>query len=692
MLNNEQNYDFRKRLLTVHKKDRRVLGLKPLKNEYEIKNGVKIVLQKSCGEIMLTAARDFSDYLFTSMNVSSMIVYNDYENCLNNAIILTKDIMLQSSYNINVENLILITGQNERCLAQALYYLEDKMNQRFAPFLEKGLVEKKIMFSPRMVHSGYGLDHFPNEHLSAIAHAGMDAILVYVKDVNMTPSGFLDFNELIYRAGKYGIDVYAYSNLVSRKHPDDADAQFFYDNLYGKLFCQCPGFKGIVLVGESVEFPSKDEHVSNKFYYENNIDGIPIEKPSAGWWPCNDYPQFLECLKKAIFKYKSDADIVFWTYNWGYVEEKERIRLIETLPTDISLLVTFEMFEKYKIGDAKEICADYTLSFAGPGKYFISEAEIAKKRGIRLYAMTNTAGLTWDMGTIPYEPMPYQWIERYKGIVEANKKWGLCGLMESHHYGFWPSFVSDLAKQAFLQDNNNVIKELRPIITAWFGDKNIDKIDEALALWSKAITYYTPTNEDQYGAFRIGSSFPFCFIEQMKPPSMKHARFGNDIVTSNYTADYLGRNSLTSVRVQYEEKSLQKMLKYMQMGCNILQSISDQDANDELMYLRNLGEYICTIVITGIHAKKWFQVISQLKIEKNPNNAEILINEAEKIIAYERKNAENAIACVLKDSRLGWEPSMEYMGDKQHIEWKLRQLDYVLNSELKQAKIMAELR
>ena len=53
-------------------------------------------------------------------------------------------------------------------------------------------------------------------------------------------------------------------------------------------------------------------------------------------------------------------------------------------------------------------------------------------------------------GVIPYEPMPYQWLKRYEAMREANEKWGLCGIMESHHYGFYPSFISKLSKMSFM--------------------------------------------------------------------------------------------------------------------------------------------------------------------------------------------------------------------------------------------------
>src|SRR5690606_17709328 len=98
--------------------------------------------------------------------------------------------------------------------AQGCYHLEDLMNLREAPFLAKMDAVRAPLFSPRMVHSGWGIDQFPDQHLNAIAHAGMDAILVFVKGPNTTTTGHLDINNLIDRAAAYGIDVYLYSYLI----------------------------------------------------------------------------------------------------------------------------------------------------------------------------------------------------------------------------------------------------------------------------------------------------------------------------------------------------------------------------------------------------------------------------------------------------------------------------------------------
>jgi hypothetical protein len=37
---------------------------------------------------------------------------------------------------------------------------------------------------------------------------------------------------------------------------------------------------------------------------------------------------------------------------------------------------------------------------------------------------------------------------------------------------------------------------------------------------------------------------------------------------------------------------------------------------------------------------------------------------------------------VEADARLGWEPSMEYIGDAAHLRWKIRQVTYVIENEL----------
>jgi len=229
----EKNYEFRKYLNVVHHADRRNESAKLKSREIEIQNGWSVIVDRNASPVIINAAKDLLDYLFTSMNVSVMLKKTDTlpetiaieRNCI---ILGTKKELQQIGNVLNVPNSYLlncgkdricICGNEDRGTAQGCYYLEDLMNLREAPFLKVGNFKREPLFSPRMVHSGWGMDQFPDGHLNAIAHAGMDAILVFTKDVDTTTIGYLDFNELIERAASYGIDVYIYSYIKSLKHP-----------------------------------------------------------------------------------------------------------------------------------------------------------------------------------------------------------------------------------------------------------------------------------------------------------------------------------------------------------------------------------------------------------------------------------------------------------------------------------------
>lgn len=694
MLPKENNYDFRKRMLAVHEANLRNDALTANADETEITDGTYIVIAEDAGDVIVTAAMDFIHYLFTSMGVAAMLKRG---NAPAGAIALTVslaedtgvDLLDAASYKgFRIDTTtddIAVNAFDERGAAQALYHLEEVMTLRKAPFIPHGTVTRKPMFSPMMVHSGYGLDNYPDEHLSAIAHEGRDAILIFVKGVDQTPYGYLDFNELIYRAAKYGIDVYAYSYLKSDLSPEADNAEAYYDALYGKLFEKCPGLKGVTLVGESVGFPSHDPHVTPDHRSDVDADGLPMGKPRAGWWPCEDYPVWLDMVKKSIRRYKPDADIVFWTYNWGRQPKEARLKLIESLPTDISLQATFEMFEPYEVEGCHEVLADYSLKFEGPGYYFKTEAEVAAKRGIKLYAMTNTGGLTWDIGVIPYEPMPQQWMRRYEAMKKAHDDWGLCGIMESHHYGFYPSFISKLSKYVFSAWDEPMDKLLMQVLTSEFGADNAPEVCRALDLFSDAIRHYTPTDNDQYGAFRIGPGFPFSMLVPIKNIAAPYAVHGNGIYNSYYTNWFshevtFDKGAPISVKLAAEIRSLEVMLRSMREGVDILKALPNQ--NDKLLYLINLAEYIICSIVTGIHAKQWFKLLSRFNNAETNDEVLQILDEMEALLNREIENAEAAIPFAENDSRLGWEPSMEYMADAEHIRWKIKEVQYVIDTEI----------
>ena len=135
------------------------------------------------------------------------------------------------------------------------------------------------------------------------------------------------------------------------------------------------------------------------------------------------------------------------------------------------------------------------------------------------------------------------------------------------------------------------------------------------------------------------------------------------------------------LRIRDEKKSLVKMQEYMEQGLVLLESAPKQ--NEKLKELINLGKFINRSVITGIHAKDWFVLKYRLYSTAEAAEYGSILDEMEELLYRELKNTEATIPLVEADSRLGWEPSMLYMTDRWHLEWKIRQVRYVLDYEIR---------
>ena len=110
-------------------------------------------------------------------------------------------------------------------------------------------------------------------------------------------------------------------------------------------------------------------------------------------------------------------------------------------------------------------------------------------------------------------------------------------------------------------------------------------------------------------------------------------------------------------KLEAEYASQSKMCGLLEAGCRVLDGIPDK--NEELERLANLGHYLYHTTVSG------------------PDEAarEALKPAFRALLLAERANAEAAIPYAQLDSSLGYEPSMEYTADPEHIAWKLAQID-----------------
>ena len=71
----EMNYEFRHKMLDIHKKDIRDFSLTPADNEIEIENGFVIDISKGYTDVVLSSAKGLQDYLLIFMGGGDQCIY-----------------------------------------------------------------------------------------------------------------------------------------------------------------------------------------------------------------------------------------------------------------------------------------------------------------------------------------------------------------------------------------------------------------------------------------------------------------------------------------------------------------------------------------------------------------------------------------------------------------------------------------
>ncbi|MBQ2718516.1 MAG: hypothetical protein IJF73_00435, partial [Clostridia bacterium] len=354
---------------------------------------------------------------------------------------------------------------------------------------------------------------------------------------------------------------------------------------------------------------------------------------------------------------------------------------------------TYEMGEDFMRDGFLIRVADYNLFYVGPSSYFTSEAEAAHEFGLRFYSMTNTGGRTWDIGVAPYVPAPYRWIERYNGMRAAHDTWGLDGTMDCHHYGFTPSFISELAKWAFHTPTPNLEEMLERIVARDFGEENVGDVTAAYRYFGEAMDYVIATNHDQYGPCRIGPAYPLVLEDEkdVKIPTVPYAHFGgNSICFPDYGNGQWGKirgvhqYKEATDKLFYETECFKKAVDLYTRGLDLLSPAVErvtEKKRDNARRILGVCEFIRNSLRTAVAAKEFFERKVRLPATQGEERR-VLVDEMRALCRAEIENAKSTIPLVEFDSHLGYEPSMEYMCDRAHLEWKISLMEALVDEEL----------
>ena len=166
-------------------------------------------------------------------------------------------------------------------------------------------------------------------------------------------------------------------------------------------------------------------------------------------------------------------------------------------------------------------------------------------------------------------------------------------------------------------------------------------------------------------------------------PSPAYAHFGgNDIIEPNYKTRPKKLSDWTKFDI--ETDSFRKVIEHYDRGRKMLEEILPtlpEKKRDAACRITNLGHFIANTARTTVNVKEFVKRKQRL-LDTHGEERNRVVDEMLEICRREEANALDTIPLVEFDSMLGFEPSMEYMSDRAHIEWKLALLRDVIEKEL----------
>ncbi len=718
----EKLYDYHKHLSTapVHIKRRDSDAVKE-NNEMQLPDaGWKINWLKGNCIIIDNAIDDFRDYLSVSQNVKvDSVPVNSLNNWkkLKQAIVVgTREQMPgcgqalkePKGYEIEVTpKSIVVCGYDERGAMFGLYNIEVRMNMREAPFLPKDLgTVRHSLYSTRMILSWMGWMEWPDQLLSHLVHDGFDGIFV---GVNTNPNGDRTTAEtstdswarimygikkqnpekvkdVIKRASRYGIKVYT---PIIWQYLGTKDSENGLRKLVRDILKEFPEIQGYVLLTEG-------------FWYKSMKDQYHQD------WAKN-WSYAVGIVEEECHKIDPSIDILPWEYSIDFRPQNAELKrhFIRQLPDNTTPMLTWENGKSFEIDGMPGFLRDYSLNQIGPAEVTDAQIDEARNRKMKVFSKVDTF-VSWQYGTIPYLPCPYQWYDRY----DALEKYGVNGTLESWSSGYKPNFMSHLRAWTCWTDYPSRDELLGQIASVIFGKQQQAQVLKAWDYFSRAIRFVPDTGPNMGTNNAIGNPLFFqmphartaTFMYAWENPSgsgvvinpywpftVSRMVFFPDFSNQTNKAEQYAR-SATGIVAGKETKILPIFLKYlkkaideMEEGLVLYRSAavnSPESKRQEAVREVVVAEQLQRMMQSDYAILEFEDLRLQLVKEKDRNRFNDTLDSMEGILRDEMNRTKLSLLAATKDSRLGFQFEQDYVYTPYSLKEKLNILTETLNSQL----------
>lgn len=712
----EQSYDFLRQHTEGLPPRPRDPSERPRSDEIEIGAGWSIEIPADAGSPLVVAGQELQRYLKDAMRVEVAVKrpaqLGDWRNRPQVIVAAARDKMpgcgeqLKASkdYQIVVSgNTIAVCGFDERGAMYGLYNLIMRFSLRESPYLPKNLnTVRHSLYQARMTLSGLGWMEWPDRYLATLPLYGFDAIHCSIyRNPNNAPGPDPYWNDsemrkhkpgamkdLLRRTSRVGIDFYAPLLYNYTGTPENVDG---LRKLVREVLTEFPEIRGYVLLTEG-------------FYYKKWFGAGGQGKQDLRDW-VREWAKAVAIAADEAHRINPKVEILPWEYNVAFSPDQVATKafVMTQLPESTIPLLTFENGKGFELDGQKAFLRDYAISQVGPAEVTQAQLLEARKRNFRaIYSKADTFA-SWQFGTFPYLPFPYQWYARYKALEE----WKIAGTLETWSYGFKPNWVAEMRAWYSWSDAPPLDDLLRQIARREFGPGSEAFVLAAWKSFSEAIQVY-PDSGPNWGSCNAVAA-PL-FFTKPKPRAMTLDHSWSDqrlwshhsqlnpywpyvpsrlilwpdfTNRSNAARSYMGFIGFFTVPVF--QKYLKLSADRMEQGLQSYRqaALCAPAAKQKLAFREVLLTEQLQRMVRSEYAVIDFECM-RLELAKATDAAEKrnLLQKMTALLQEEHQRTKSSWEAARRDSRLGYEWEQDYIYTPDTIEEKLKLIDDTLSRQI----------
>jgi hypothetical protein len=691
----EDRLDYKKELFFAHNRPDRIPESSPKTNEVSLQSGWKIQLPKNSGEVLNHAASDFIHYCRACQETKTLSVSEGGKGgrkTISLSVRPSSDVPEAYTLKITKES-IKLESASEVGVARGLVELEHRMAERGGPFLLPTAETNRPTFGTRCVFPYSSLmtdvlgqdliDPCPDGYLDTLFHQDADGIWIYALLNDLVPSPVFDgmgvggeqrlqkLRDLVSRAAKHGLKVYVYLNEPRAqplsffdKYPDvkgqaegntaalctsTEAVQKHLRGSFERLFREVPGLGGVFLITAS-------ENLANCY---SHAHGGKTSCPRCSQRsPADVIAESIRCMAEGAWVANPQARFVVWDWSWHSVlGENVPEQIIKKLPKGVALMADFERGMAIQRGGVPMQVEEYSISVVGPSPRAELRSKQAREAGLDFFAKVQLS-TTWECGTVPFIPVPNLLARKATAMRRDN----VSGAMATWTIGSYPSPNTEAF--ALRQWNPQLSEEdvLRRIAARRY---NPEAVEYAVSGWTKlsdAFTEEYPYSSAPYsGPLQHGPSLPL-YRRDVPPPLGTVTLLNPKDDWTHWTAPYSPELMSQLLRHLCErwDDGVHDLEDAMQASSGVRRWTAKRDFGVAWMVGYTYRAYADDLDFYMARDKGDIQ---QMK----------------KIAATQIVSTEEALKFVRADSRLGWEPELQYFYRPEDVMERLLSLDAVLD-------------